>query len=57
MTFEPIVDRHASFAMGEISSAQHQVFGRFSGHVGLDDGSRLEVRDLIGFAEEVHNRW
>ena len=57
MTFEPIVDRHASFAMGEISSDQHQVFGRFSGHVGLDDGSRLEVRDLIGFAEEVHNRW
>ena len=57
MTFEPLVDRHASFVMGEISSAQHQVFGRFTGYVGLDDGSRLEVRDLIGFAEEVHNRW
>ena len=23
----------------------------------LDDGSRLEVRDLMGFAEEVQNRW
>lgn len=57
MTFEPIVDRAASFAMGEISSAQHQVFGRFSGQVVLDDGSRLQIRDLIGFAEEVHNRW
>jgi hypothetical protein len=57
MDFEPIVDRSASFAMGEISSVQHQVFGRFSGQVGLDDGSRLAVRDLVGFAEEVHNRW
>lgn len=57
MDFQPIVDRHARFAMGEISSLQHQVFGRFSGHVILDDGSRLEVRDLIGFAEEVENHW
>jgi hypothetical protein len=57
MDFTPIVDRAAAFSMGEISSSQHQVFGRFSGHVGLDDGSRLEIRDLIGFAEEVANRW
>lgn len=57
MTFEPIVDRSAAFSLGEISSSQHQVFGRFTGEVGLDDGSRLKVRDLIGFAEEVKNRW
>ena len=57
MTFEPIVDRHADFAMGEISSRQHQVFGRFSGVAVLDDGTRLQVRDLIGFAEEVENHW
>ena len=48
---------HAAFSLGEISSSQHQVFGRFTGEVGLDDGSRLAVRDLIGFAEEVKNRW
>jgi hypothetical protein len=57
MDFEPIVDRSAAFEMGEISSSQHQVFGRFSGYVILDDGARLEVRDLIGFAEEVCNHW
>jgi hypothetical protein len=57
MTFDPIVDRSAAFAMGEISSSQHQVFGRFSGFVILDGGERLEIRDLIGFAEEVANRW
>ena len=57
MTFEPIVDRHADFRMGEISSRQHQVFGKFSGVAVLDDGTRLQVRDLIGFAEEVENHW
>jgi hypothetical protein len=57
MDFEPVVDRAAEFEMGDISSSQHQVFGRFSGHVVLDDGSRLEIRDLIGFAEEVRNHW
>lgn len=57
MTFEPIVDRHADFAMGPVSSRQHQVFGKFSGVAVLDDGTRLEVRDLIGFAEEVENHW
>ncbi|WP_374532861.1 DUF2804 domain-containing protein [Phenylobacterium sp.] len=57
MTFEPIVDRHARFAHGPISSLQHQVFGRFSGAATLDDGTVLQVRDLIGFAEEVENHW
>ena len=57
MTFEPIVDRHADFAMGPVSSRQHQVFGKFSGVAVLDDGTRVQVRDLIGFAEEVENHW
>jgi hypothetical protein len=33
------------------------MFGRYSGRVILDDGSILEIRDLIGFAEEHHARW
>lgn len=58
MTFEPIVDRaSATDVFGLIRSIQHQTFGRYSGHVVLDDGTRLEVRDLLGFAEEVANRW
>jgi hypothetical protein len=23
----------------------------------LDDGRRIEVKELLGFAEEVRNRW
>ncbi len=58
MTFVPITDRaSASDVFGLIRSIQHQTFGRYSGHVILDDGTRLEVRDLLGFAEEVANRW
>jgi hypothetical protein len=57
MTFRPIVDRASSVDLGVIRSIQHQVFGRFSGQVVLDDGTRLQVDDLLGFAEEVKNRW
>lgn len=57
MTFEPIVDRASATDLGIIRSIQHQVFGRFSGEVVLDDGQRLAIRDLVGFAEEVENRW
>ena len=33
------------------------VFRRFNGTVVLDDGTPLRVRDLMGFAEKVENRW
>ncbi len=57
MSFEPIVDRASATDLKLIRSVQHQVFGRFSGTVVLDGGETLQVRDLIGFAEEVENRW
>ncbi len=57
MEFEPIVDRGAIFDLKLLRSIQHQVFGRFTGHVVLDDGQRLKVERLLGFAEEVRNRW
>jgi hypothetical protein len=57
MTFTPILDRASDFNLGLIASDQHQVFGRYNGTVVHDSGERLAVRDLIGFAEKVHNRW
>ena len=57
MSFEPIVDRASATDLKLIRSIQHQVFGRFSGQVILDGGETLQIRDLIGFAEEVENRW
>jgi hypothetical protein len=57
MTFEPILERNGKFNLLLIKSVQHQVFGRFTGKVVLDDGTELEVDRFLGFAEDVYNRW
>lgn len=57
MDFEPIMDRHADSNVGIIRSNQHQVFGKFSGKAILDDGTVIEVKDFMGFAEKVYNKW
>jgi len=57
LTFTPFKDRTAQTNLGIIFSEVHQLFGRYNGRVTLDDGSSLEIRDLIGFAEEHHARW
>ena len=57
MDFVPIIDRYANMNALVISSSQHQVFGRFTGRAVLDDGTVLEIRDFIGFAEKVRNTW
>lgn len=57
MDFTPIIDRKARISLGIIMSDQHQVFGRFSGTAVLDDGRRIELKDFLGFAEKVRNKW
>jgi hypothetical protein len=57
MTFEPLIDRAATFDIKLLRSIQHQVFGHFTGFVVLDDGRKLEIKRFQGFAEEVRNRW
>ena len=55
--FEPILDRAAKIDLKFIVSDQHQVFGRMSGKAILDDGTELEFKDLLCFAEDVHNKY
>lgn len=57
LEFTPILDRAACTDLKLLKSDQHQVFGRFNGRVVLDDGRTLQVKDLLGFAEKVVNRW
>lgn len=57
LIFTPIIDRAANMNVGIIQSDQHQVFGKFSGKAVLDDGTELNVKDVVGFAEKVHNRY
>lgn len=57
MDFVPIIDRAACTDVKLICSDQHQVFGRFTGKAVLDDGKEIYVKDFLGFAEKVHNKW
>ena len=57
LTFTPFKDRTARTNLGIIFSEVHQMFGRYNGRAVLDDGTHLEIRDLIGFAEEHRARW
>lgn len=55
--FEPVLDRAAKLSAVVVESDQHQVFGKMSGKAILDDGTVLEFKDLMCFAEDVHNRY
>lgn len=57
MDFEPVLDRAARTSALVIVTDQHQVFGKMSGRAVLDDGEVIEVKDMMCFAEEVHNRY
>ncbi len=57
MDFTPIIDRASLTDVKLICSLQHQVFGKFSGKATLDDGTTIEIKDFLGFAEKVFNKW
>jgi hypothetical protein len=57
LTFTPFKDRTATTNLGIIFSEVHQLFGRYSGTAIADNGERVQIEDLIGFAEEHRARW
>lgn len=57
MSFKPIIDRVAPIDLKVICMIPHQVFGLISGTATLDDGTVVEVKDKLVFAERVHNKW
>ena len=57
MDFVPIIDRASCTDVKLICSDQHQVFGKFTGTMILDDGTPIHLKDFVGFAEKVHNKW
>ena len=57
MSFEPVLDRAACLDYKIIVSDQHQVFGKMSGKAVLDDGTEVNIKDVMCFAEVVHNRY
>ena len=57
MDFKTVLDRAACLDYKVIVSDQHQVFGKMSGRAVLDDGTEVVIRDVMCFAEKVHNRY
>lgn len=57
MTFRPVIDRVAPIDLKVICMIPHQVFGLMSGKAVLDDGTVIEIKDKMVFAERVHNKW
>ena len=57
MNFEPIIDRASCTDIKIICSDQHQVFGKYTGRIVLDDGTELYLSEFLGFAEKVYNKW
>ena len=57
MDFIPVIDRASRTDVKLICSDQHQVFGKFTGKMVLDDGTVIRLKDIMGFAEKVHNKW
>ena len=57
MDFVPIINRASCTDFKILKSDQNQVFGRFTGTAVLDDGTTLQIQDLLGFAEKVENKW
>lgn len=55
--FTPVMDREANMDFKVIISDQHQVFGRINGKAVLDDGTVIEMKDMMCFAEKVHNKY
>ena len=57
MTMVPTLDNHSDFDFKVGRMNCHQVFGIWNGDVTLDDGTKLEIKDLFSFCEYVENRW
>ncbi len=57
MDFVPVLDRAGKIDFKVLVSDQHQVFGRMSGRAVLDDGTPIEIKDVLCFAEKVYNRY
>lgn len=57
LTMIPTFDHHSDLNLGIGRMHSHQVHGLWSGDVTLDDGTKLEIRDMYAFCEYVENRW
>lgn len=56
-TFEPFYDKVTRTNFGVLSGRTDQCFGHWSGTYAIPDGDKIAFDQILGWAEEVHNRW
>ncbi len=57
LTMTPTLDHHSDLNLLAIRMNSHQVHGKWNGTVTLEDGTKLEIKDMYAFCEYVENRW
>ncbi|MFI6226225.1 DUF2804 domain-containing protein [Micromonospora echinospora] len=57
VTFHPFHERVSRTSLGVVANETHQCFGHFTGWATTDDGERIDLDGLVGWAEEARNRW
>lgn len=57
LVFTPFLERVAKTDLKILASEVHQMFGKYNGILITDQGVKIEVKDLIGWAEEHKAKW
>ena len=57
LSFDPFFERVAKINLGLLKSEAHQMFGTYYGRLFATNGERIEISNLIGWAEEHRARW
>lgn len=58
LDFRPVFNQHAKQSIPIVGATElHKIHGRFSGRLVLDDGSAVEVKEMLGFMEHAEHLW
>lgn len=57
LVFTPFFERVAKTDAVVLKSEVHQMFGKYNGSLISDAGEKIEVKDLVGWAEEHNAKW
>ncbi len=58
VTMTPFHDhKSGALVFNAVGMLSHQVHGLWNGYAILDDGTKLEIKDMYAFCEYVENRW
>ena len=58
LTMTPFYDNYSNLMpLNAFGMKTHQVHGLWNGFVVLDNGKKLEIKDMYAFCEKVYNKW